>query len=170
MPFRRVPGGGSFAERHGGRSLQCGRIPHENLACSLASTETKRQRATALQRTEASRMAASTLPTILAILLLLMASLCQAGDCDPHARAGQPTRVACYAQPSESRHYIPYRVGGGAVVCGQPPFSHEGTWGWDYQGLLPRRIRLGWWHGRCTQGGSGAYHTDGPTCPTCGCK
>jgi hypothetical protein len=87
--------------------------------------------------------------------------------CDPHARAGHPTRVAWYAKPSNNSHYIPYRVGGGAMVKGNAPLPDEGTWGWDYQGLLPRRIQLGWWHGRHRQGGSGAYKTDGPGCPTC---
>jgi hypothetical protein len=77
-------------------------------------------------------------------------------------RAGYPQDVACYAVPSETCHYIGYLVGGGAAYHGEYPGRLEGTWGWDYQGCIPRRIALGWWHGRRYQGGTGAYQTDGP--------
>lgn len=82
-----------------------------------------------------------------------------------HHRAGYPQEVACYARPSETHAYVGYYVGGGAPCCGEPRHPTEGTWGWDYQGcLLPRRVILCWWHGRCYQGGTGAYKTDGPQC------
>jgi hypothetical protein len=73
--------------------------------------------------------------------------------------------VACWALPSDTGHYVGNYVGGGcAVRClADPPRANEGTWGWDYRGWLwPRRILLGWWHGRRCQGGTGAYATDGP--------
>lgn len=78
-------------------------------------------------------------------------------------RAGCPNKVACYAHPSETTAYVGYRVGGGSPCYGGHPSPAEGTWGWDYQGcLFPRRVFLCWWHGRCYQGGTGAYKTDGP--------
>jgi hypothetical protein len=77
-------------------------------------------------------------------------------------RAGYPQDVACYAVPSETCHYIGYLVGGGAPCRGEYPCLSEGTWGWDYQGCIPRRIALGWWHGRRYQGGTGAYKAEGP--------
>ena len=73
-------------------------------------------------------------------------------------------RVSCLACPSDTGHYIGYYVGGG---CGRPHKAegrspNDGTWGWDYRGwLIPRRVVLGWWHGRRYQGGTGAYKTDG---------
>jgi hypothetical protein len=76
-------------------------------------------------------------------------------------RAGYPQDVARYAVPSETGHYIGYLVGGGAPCHGAFPCPSEGTWAWDYQGCIPRRIALGWWHGRY-QGGTGAYKSDGP--------
>jgi hypothetical protein len=79
-------------------------------------------------------------------------------------RAGNPQGVACWAVPSDTGHYVGNYVGGGcAVRCvADPPHADEGTWGWDYRGWLwPRRVLLGWWHGR-SQGGTGAYRTDGP--------
>jgi hypothetical protein len=58
---------------------------------------------------------------------------------------------------------VGYAVGGGCPYPrhAEPPTAAEGTWGWDYQGWLPRWVTLGWWHGRY-QGGTGAYQTDGP--------
>ncbi|MBI3821148.1 MAG: hypothetical protein HY289_00540 [Planctomycetes bacterium] len=66
--------------------------------------------------------------------------------------------------PSDTGRYIGYHVGGGAGQPrkAEPRQDDEGTWGWDYQGWLPRRVILGWWHGRRYQGGTGAYATDGP--------
>ena|ERR1051325_5330007 len=67
--------------------------------------------------------------------------------------------------PSDTGHYRGYYIGGGALNLhkAEPRYLDEGTWGWDYQGwLLPRRIVLGWCHGRRYQDGSGAYRTDSP--------
>jgi hypothetical protein len=76
-----------------------------------------------------------------------------------------PPRIAWWAIPSDTGHYLGYYVGGG---CGRPLKAEprrpdEGTWGWDYQGwLIPRRVVLEWWHGRRNQGGTGAYQSVGP--------
>jgi hypothetical protein len=81
------------------------------------------------------------------------------GDC----RAGNPQCIARHAQPSNTPSDSGYYVGGGAPFHGQPRFSDEGTWGWDYSGrFLDRRIWLNWWHGERAQGGAGQYKTDGP--------
>ena len=77
---------------------------------------------------------------------------------------GRP-RVAWWAIPSDTGHYLGYYVGGGCgrPLKGEPRRSDEGTWGWDYQGwLIPRRVVLDWWHGRRDQGGTGAYDSVGP--------
>jgi hypothetical protein len=78
-------------------------------------------------------------------------------------RSGPPS-IACWAHPSNTKAYCGYYVGGGSVGCrGQPRLATEGTWGWDYHGCwLPQRVFLQWWHGRCSQGGAGAYRVDGP--------
>ena len=57
-------------------------------------------------------------------------------------------------------NYCGYYVGGGAALHGQPRYPNEGTWGWDYVGLFPKRVALDWWHGAHPQGGGGAYATD----------
>jgi hypothetical protein len=76
---------------------------------------------------------------------------------------GPPPRVACYAIRSDDGHYFGYYVGGGKACRGQPRCINEGTWGWDYAGLvLPQRVFLQWSHGRCYKGGVGAYKIDGP--------
>lgn len=81
-------------------------------------------------------------------------------------RAGYYGNISPLAQPTDAPGYVGYHVGGGAAVGGEPRQLHEGTWGWDYQGvLLPRLIRLRWWHGRHHQGGTGQYRTDGPISP-----
>ena len=88
----------------------------------------------------------------------------QRGDAASFARAGNPDCVAKWAVPSDTGSYIGYQVGGGSANCrkAEEPASHEGTWGWDYEGRWwPSRVVLGWWHGR-EQGGTGAYKTDGP--------
>ncbi len=73
---------------------------------------------------------------------------------------GNPERVAWYAVPTDTGSYIGYYVGGGAPCRGEARLGNEGTWGWDYQGwLFPRRVALGWWHGRRSQGGIGRYRT-----------
>jgi hypothetical protein len=105
----------------------------------------------------------------MAILLVLAASgqcgekesaSCQETPGDGHVRAGCPQVVSPRARPSETPNYCGYYVGGGAAVRGQPRYPNEGTWGWDYVGLLPKRVALGWWHGAHAQGGGGAYATD----------
>ncbi|HKI32739.1 MAG TPA: hypothetical protein VKA46_12885 [Gemmataceae bacterium] len=53
--------------------------------------------------------------------------------------------VACWARPSDTGHYVGYDVGGGCVWHGDGPAPDQGTWGWDYGGLLLHpRIRLLW--------------------------
>ena len=44
-------------------------------------------------------------------------------------------------RPSDTPNYRGYYVGGGAAVHGQPRSANEGTWGWDYGGLLPKLRR-----------------------------
>jgi hypothetical protein len=95
---------------------------------------------------------------ILALVLAAAQSRAQApAECSPRPR--------WLLLPSDTGSYVGYYVGGG---CAQPRHAEprlpdEGTWGWDYQGwFLPRRVILGWWHGRRYQGGTGAYKTDGP--------
>ena len=83
-------------------------------------------------------------------------------------RSGNPQEISPRARPSDGPGYTGYYVGGGAVSYrrGDGPSLGEGTWGWDYQGrFLERRVNLLWWHGRRTQGGVGAYKTDGPKLP-----
>lgn len=68
-----------------------------------------------------------------------------------------------HALASNNKHYGGYWVGGGAPCKGDDPFVEEGTFGWDYLGLVfTKRVALGWFHGRRYQGGTGAYKTDGP--------
>ena len=82
---------------------------------------------------------------------------------DPLRRAGYPDMQRRHAIPSETPHYSMGLVGGGAAVRGEPPWPLEGTWGWDYHGgLLPKRIWLGWLHGRHPGSGARGYRTDGP--------
>lgn len=82
--------------------------------------------------------------------------------CD-HARAGCPQSLRWLTIPSNTRFYGGYYVGGGVPVLGEGRYPHEGTWGWDYPGILfTKRIALNWTHGRREQGGTGAYKTDGP--------
>jgi len=85
---------------------------------------------------------------------------CRAG-CNSERRAGYPESIACYARPGDSPAYIGYYVGGGSACRGECRDRTEGTWGWDYQGCLPRRVALLWTHGRRYQGGTGAYRVDG---------
>jgi hypothetical protein len=111
-------------------------------------------------------------PRLLAMVLSfnVIVSGVGAALADPpgHSGAGPADggpRVAWWAVPSDTGHYLGYYVGGG---CGRPlkgeqRRADEGTWGWDYQGwLVPRRVMLQWWHGRRSQGGTGAYNTEGP--------
>jgi hypothetical protein len=77
---------------------------------------------------------------------------------------GEPPGVACYARPSDTGHYIGYRVGGGCLCLGDSPRPGDGAWGWDYRGCIIRKyVALRWCHCGHYQGGSGAYRTVGPT-------
>ena len=95
-----------------------------------------------------------------AVALLSLPSLSAA-----EAPASRPVPgVARWARPSESPFDVGYYVGGGVGKRhGEPRRADEGTWGWDYGGLLPRRVVLWWSHGRRSQGGVGVYRTVGPT-------
>ncbi len=66
--------------------------------------------------------------------------------------------------PSNTRHYGGYYVGGGTIFPGgQTRFVNEGTWGWDYGGLLNHKwVVLDYSHGRRYQAGGGPYRTAGP--------
>ncbi len=87
-------------------------------------------------------------------------------DCqrdENHRRAGYPQSVKHLAAPSNTRFYGWYYVGGGdALWRGEPRLANEGTFGWDYSGILfPKQVALAWSHGRRYQGGTGAYRTVG---------
>lgn len=79
-------------------------------------------------------------------------------------RAGHPECVSRWAVSSNNNRYGGYYIGGGLPVRGEAPcLYHDGTWGWDYFGILfTKRIVLNWGHGLRHQGGSGVYKTDGP--------
>ncbi len=80
-----------------------------------------------------------------------------------HCRAGCAMLVRPPAICSNTRHYGGYWVGGGLPHKGDAPGLQEGTFGWDYFGILfNKRIALNWSHGERHQGGPGAYKTDGP--------
>jgi hypothetical protein len=80
-----------------------------------------------------------------------------------HARAGCSMLIRQHAIPSNTQHYGGYWVGGGLPVFGDARELHEGTFGWDYFGILfNKRIDLNFSHGRRYQGGTGAYKPDGP--------
>lgn len=80
-------------------------------------------------------------------------------DCE-FARAGCPQTLRKHAT-GPNPNYWGYWVGGGTAIGGGPPCEHEGTWGWDFEGVPPRRVWLNWSHWRY-QGGTGNYKTDGP--------
>lgn len=104
--------------------------------------------------------------TLSLTLLILTAGHCLGQECvDDTRRAGWPLTISPLAMPSNTRGYLGHLVGGGCARMhkAEGPTPDEGTWGWDYSGLfLRRRVDLGWWHGRRSQGGTGAYRTDGP--------
>ena len=82
-----------------------------------------------------------------------------------HDRAGNSEHIAWYARPSDTGRYAGYYVGGGKPwhVLGQNRNREDGTWGWDYSGILfPKRIALNWAAKGRYQGGTGTYKTDGP--------
>jgi hypothetical protein len=100
-------------------------------------------------------------PEFFAILLVVFGAGVALADPPDECRPLLPR----WALPSSTGHYLGYYLGGGAghSAKAEPRRVEEGTWGWDYQGwLLPRRVVLGWWHGRRYQGGTGAYSTEGP--------
>lgn len=69
---------------------------------------------------------------------------------DPPAACPTPARpvpgVAWWARPSDTGRYVGYSVGGGCLWRGYPPAPDQGTWGWDYSGLLHPHINLLWCH------------------------
>jgi hypothetical protein len=76
---------------------------------------------------------------------------------------GQADVVKRQAMPSDTPHYSMGIVGGGAAAHGDAPWPAEGTWGWDYHGaILPKRVWLGWLHGRNGRSATRWYQTDGP--------
>jgi hypothetical protein len=96
-------------------------------------------------------------------LLMALAGVPYGHRAADHARAGCAMLIRPHAIGSNTPHYGGYWVGGGKAVRGEKPFQDEGTFGWDYFGILfTKRIALSWSHGRRYQGGTGAYQTDGP--------
>jgi hypothetical protein len=80
-----------------------------------------------------------------------------------HCRAGHAFFIRPGAIPSNTPHYGGYWVGGGKAIRGDHPALDDGTFGWDYFGVLfTKRVALHWSHGRLHQGGTGAYKTDSP--------
>jgi hypothetical protein len=76
-------------------------------------------------------------------------------------RAGQPHRIAPWAQRSITPQNTSWYVGGGAAFGGRCRRADEGTWGLDYHGKWhPSAVFMAWTCGR-KQGGAGAYQTDG---------
>ncbi len=91
---------------------------------------------------------------LLALPLLALSLWSAAASADePTAGCPPPARpvpgLACWAQPSDTGRYVGYSVGGDCLVRGETPASDQGTWGWDYGGLLLHpHIKLLWC--RCT--------------------
>ncbi len=82
---------------------------------------------------------------------------------DDEHRSGHASSIAPWARLSGSRHYSGGFLGGGAAWRGETRSEIQGTWGWDFHGLIgSKKIWLGWRNGRRDQGGQGAYKTDGP--------
>jgi hypothetical protein len=81
---------------------------------------------------------------------------------DDHCRAGFSQSIHPHALPSRTRYYGGYYVGGGVPVFGEGRYPDEGTFGWDFLGIVPKRVALNWTHGRREQGNGGTYKTDGP--------
>jgi hypothetical protein len=97
-----------------------------------------------------------------ALLLALAGDPYRHRACE-HQRAGCAMLLRPHAIPSNSCHYGGYWVGGGLPCKGEGPYLNEGTFGWDYFGIIfNKRIALNWSHGARYQGGTGAYKTDGP--------
>jgi hypothetical protein len=90
----------------------------------------------------------SRLGVLVVCLLALSPAAALAGD-EPAPPCPAPARplpgVACWAVPSDTGRYVGYSVGGGCLVRGAEPGPDQGTWGWDYGGLLIHpHIRLLW--------------------------
>ncbi|MCE9604667.1 MAG: hypothetical protein K8U03_07155 [Planctomycetia bacterium] len=83
-------------------------------------------------------------------------------DACAEQRAGYPQQVKPIATHSNTRHYGGYYVGGGSTFfAGHERRIDQGTWGWDYCGILKNNwIKLGWNHGNRPQGGTGSYKTN----------
>jgi hypothetical protein len=81
---------------------------------------------------------------------------------DDHCRAGFAQSLRPHAIPSRTRFYGGYYVGGGVPVFGEGRYPDEGTFGWDFLGIVPKRVALHWTHGKREQGHGGTYETDGP--------
>ena len=91
----------------------------------------------------------------------------QGAHCQPAknacVRAGDPHRIAWYAQPSRKKRDTVGYVGGGTAWRGEPRCADEGTWGLDYAGMFSKNhIWLKWFHGRPSHQTGGSYNTDGP--------
>ena len=86
--------------------------------------------------------------------------------CIPHTHesAGYPLCMSPHAAPTNTEKFCGHYVGGGGGgFCHQSDerCRNEGTWGWDYVGgHWPRKVFLGWNHGRLYQGGTDYYRTD----------
>lgn len=108
---------------------------------------------------------------LLLVLAAFSAAVASAAEHCPHcglpkcavdhdARAGYPQSVGRWAKPSNTPKYSGGFVGGGAILSGDGRRRDEGTWGWDYSGVIPvKRIWLGWSH-HWRQAGGGKYDTD----------
>ena len=88
-----------------------------------------------------------------------------ASTCEVH-RAGNPMKIASYAESEKQCAYTGYFVGGGAPTRKNlARCRNEGTWGWDYVGeYFTRIVGLGWRHPPRAQGRTGTYAPDGPRC------
>jgi hypothetical protein len=105
-----------------------------------------------------------TLPLIVALLIVLGAP--RFGDAqEPCDRSGYQGRVAWFAVPSNSKGYAGYSLGGSKAIRGSEPRSEEGTWGWDYRGIIPSRVMLRWNRGEYHEGSGGTYRVDGKPVP-----
>ena len=87
--------------------------------------------------------------------------------CNNFQRAGNPTCISPLARCGFSHRFSGYFVGGGGSLrYGQARYPNEGVWGWDYVGgyrhWLRPKVALPWHHSSKSQGGTGAYKTDGP--------
>lgn len=84
-------------------------------------------------------------------------------------RAGCPHQIASYARPGYGSKYLVYYVGGGAKSpWGSCRTCEEGTFGVDYQPIVPgfhSAVALGWLHGQSRQGGTGQYEPNRKVSP-----